>query len=120
MPIVKVYGIPFAHERGWKITMDDFIFRIKKAVASVTGLGVTAKDVSVVLVSSYSNDLIAEVCGVFEKPERTLDVLADLTAVIANELRMIAKSYLPYCGYVEAVISTPINPSTCTGIRLSD
>jgi hypothetical protein len=88
MPIIKVLDIP-AETRDAR----SFQKEITDAVISVPQLRLTKKDVTVLLFPTMcpTNDLVIEVCGLFDTPERTTEVRQDLADKILTAAIMFAK-----------------------------
>ena len=89
MPVVRVAGSP---------CRDDYVFwrdlkaRLQKTVASVKELKVRPEQITVLfpcdrLESLKADEIICTVEGLFERPERTDEVLERLSQALTDELR---------------------------------
>jgi len=90
MPVVTVYGVP----RGVTCLEVDYVFRLqlKKAVAGIVELDILPEHVSVFFCKEDSNyatlqkDVVVFV-DLFEKPQRTDEVLNRLCRVVVNTIK---------------------------------
>lgn len=103
MPIIQVLGMPpgTTHLTG-------LITRIQATVAEVSELGLAPTDVRVwfpadLMTDDLGDELNALVFGLYERPERTPDVISKTTAAIADCLKRFAKTHLPKCKLIEVI-----------------
>jgi hypothetical protein len=94
-------------------------FDIQKAIERIEPLNIPSTDVTVFfpadqLEVGLGEELIAQVEGLYKKPERTPEVLKQLQEAVCNCLENFATSHLPQCTYVEAMIMQPIEPKDCS------
>lgn len=118
MPVVKIFGMP----RQFRDTteLNRLLTRIQSAVASVRELEIGGDHVSVFALEDLSSqelgvELIAEVCGLYDLPERTEEVLEKLRYTIAYELILFVqdKGRLSQCRNVEVYIASTVKPGQC-------
>lgn len=93
MPVILVFRVP---ESINEVGLVNLCEGLKAAVVSVTALGLTPDEVSVFfptdrLKVGLGEEVIVFVDGVFEKPERTPIVRAELAQVVGNKV----KSFFP-------------------------
>lgn len=116
MPIITVLGLPGDVSQD---TLARLMRRIQQVVSEVSVLDVPANDVSVSfpadrLKEGLGEELIAKIEGLYEKPERTPEVLQNLRVAIHGCLEKFALTELPQCTYVEAFVNTTIRQEDCT------
>jgi len=117
MPTIKVFGVPPGTPELRKL-----VGNIRQAVTKVPGLEIPVGEVTVFfpcdrLENGLGEELIAEVSGLFDKPERTSAVKKHLTVGVLNELAAFAES-IPQCRFVECYITGLVNPAECSSARL--
>ncbi len=105
MPIIEVNLIPpqTDPEVLKKLCLDLF-----QAVAGVQELHLTDRDTSVLLRPDIldwgiGSELIVFVDGLFQKPERTQEVIDRLLAVIGECILAFAREHVPQCTKVEVI-----------------
>lgn len=113
MPIIKVLGMPPDVD---KTELVKLIGWIQEAVLKVPVLNIPAKEVFVffppdLVTEDLGEELIAEIGGLFERPERTAKVLDDLRHAVCVPMAIFAQRHLPQCKTVEAYITSIIKPS---------
>lgn len=116
MPVIKVYGLDGGVGR---IALRGLIGDVQGMVAGVPSLNIAESEVVVLFPSDlYTDDagecLIAEVCGIFRRPERTAQVFAKLREAICASLARFANVHLPMCKSMEVAIAYTMEPSELT------
>lgn len=120
MPVVTILCMPTRTEQD---KLDFLTERIKEAVAAVPILDIPGEEVFVfyqpdLQQRGLGEELIAKIEGLYQKPERTSEVLRNLQVAICDCLKRFARAELPQCTSVEAFINTMIPPEHCTIIDL--
>ena len=130
MPVIQILGIPQCPpgnpnytEAKWQRALDHLAQTIKNTVAGLPILGIPASEVFVffpadLLQGGLGETLIATVSGLFEKPERTAEVLKSLTDAITEVLGEFAEKHLTRCGTVEAYIISALDPAALSLIEI--
>ena len=108
---------------SWQEELGGLIQIIKTAVAQLPVLGIPEDEVFVffppdLVREGLGEELIAEITGLFDKPERTSEVLKTLTDAIADQLQIFASTHLPQCGSTEAFIVSMLDPKALSYRRL--
>jgi len=120
MPLLTILGMPP------KTSQEDLVNltkRIQAAVEKVPILGIRADAVSVfyqpdLQKEGLGEELIARIDGLFIKPERTAEVIAELRAAIQDCMLTYACKSVPQCTYVETFVASMVKPEDCTVNRL--
>jgi len=91
MPVVTIHGFqyfgPFQKgKKDQRRALADFIKAIAQQVASIKELGITENEVTVIIADSINEvpDVICFIDGLFEKPERTGEVLEQLASAVGS------------------------------------
>jgi len=120
MPVITILCMP-----TWtgQDKLDFLTERIQEAVAAVPILGIPEEEVFVFYQPNLQQrglgeELIAKIEGLYQKPERTVEVLRDLQEAVCDCLRRFARAELPQCTCVEAFVNTMIPPEHCTIVQL--
>jgi hypothetical protein len=116
MPIIRVSGIP---DRTNPVILVGLMAMIQLAVANVEPLNIPTTDVTVFfpkdqLKAGLGEELIAQIEGLYKKPERTPEVLKQLQVAVCECLVGFALTQVQECTYVEAMIMPMIEPADCT------
>lgn len=89
MPIVKIFGLSAGIRALPPKKANLFVLElsevISREIAGVSELGITADQVSVFIVADHNitvGDVIIEVSGLYEKPERTHEVVDKLALIL--------------------------------------
>jgi hypothetical protein len=106
MPIVTVSGIPAETPN-----LQELRAAIRRAIANVEELGLTEKQVTVFfptdLLPSDTCELVAIVCGLFKRPERTQKVRQRVANTVGYEIRNFAmRNAIPYL-LIEVLLTPP-------------
>ncbi|MFH1433500.1 MAG: hypothetical protein ABIG32_01230, partial [Candidatus Uhrbacteria bacterium] len=104
MPIVKVYGIPQGTDH-----LSSLILTLQEKITGVAALGVTKEQVTVLFPMDLcqvglGEELIAEFVGLFDKPERTHEVLGHLAQTVNQVLINFAAKNLEQCKFCETIV----------------
>ncbi len=117
MPMIRLTGVP----REFRDTaeLDDLMLDIQNAVASVSVLGIDAGEVMVFtqddqVKKGLGEEIIAEICGLFRRPERTPEVIEELRQAICAELRKFAEAHVSQCMSYEAMVAYWLEPNELT------
>lgn len=108
MPVIKIYGA-FKYSK-W---VDDNVWKkLAESVAEIKGLGIKPSDVTIVYFDSATypgRQVIAEISGLYEKPERDEFVRKELARVVgefikkhdprAQTIEVFVHSFNPISGF---------------------
>jgi len=120
VPFITILGIPTSIEQD---KLEALTGLIQQSVATVPILDIPADEVFVLYQpdlqeAGLGEELGAKIEGLFQKPERTTEVLQNMQSVICDCLRQFAEAELPQCTCVEAFVNTMIPPEHCTIVAL--
>lgn len=108
MPVVKVWLLP----RGEQKEMEQLIFNIIDTIRAIPEMGLSSRDDVTVLMPAdlvkmgVGDELIVEITKVFDKPERTQEVLGMLANRVGLVLADYALNHIPQCKFVEVFLET--------------
>lgn len=102
MPNVRISGMPSSMSPSLPV----FRGKIQQVVAK--NLKIRLDQVTVWWSNDQDQDglgeeILVEFIGVYEKPDRTFDVLYDLQLDVRTALRKICEEYLPSCKLIEVM-----------------
>lgn len=120
MPFITILGMPTGMDQS---KLEALTKMIQESISLIPILDVPANEVFVfyqpdMQEAGLGEELGAKIEGLFQKPERTIEVLRSLQEAVCNCLRQFAQATLPQCTLVEAFINTMIPPEHCTIIEL--
>ena len=109
MPVLIVYGMPHIPPGGAATDqiLEGLVDDLQKVAAQV--LNLHKEEISVFLPrdlvnSGLGKELVCMVEGLFEKPERTIEVRQQLAESIKSALYYFAQEYLPSCPKIEVLV----------------
>ncbi len=114
MPILNVSGVP--RDVGDE-PIEDLKLGLRQAVARVEELIIEADEVLVFVPGDQGKvggALVAEVRGIFRRPERTPEIFAKLRETICAVLIAFANQWLSECRSVEASVAYTMEPGELT------
>ena len=119
---VVISGMPITISQ---IDLADLKIRLQNAVAGVLGLSDPRNDVSIsfpadLLEEGLGEEIIANVCGLFDLPGRDDAMMYALNCVITGEITTMAKAKISQCKSVESFVTPKINPRHCFRIEVSE
>lgn len=120
MPYITILGMPTGTEQDKLEALTELI---QQSVAEVPVLDIPANEVFVfyqpdLQEAGLGEELGAKIEGLYQKPERTVEVLRELQEAVCDCLKQFASAELPQCTCVEAFINTMIPPEHCMIVEL--
>lgn len=103
MPVLTIKGVPNTTNVH---ALEDLIEELAASVGRT--LGISYSEISIFLPADLvqhclGEELVCDVDGLFQKPERTPDVRKETFDAIALALGVFAKEHLPQCRKVEVI-----------------
>lgn len=116
MPIIDIKGMPGNISQK---ALEDLTDSIKRSIASIGVLGIPEDDVTIFYIVEWmqkgpGEKLIAEIKGLYKKPERTGAVLEQLRINVCDCLWDFAYNWLPQNIHREVMIGPMVEEKDCT------